>query len=273
MSHFTVLVLTNEKKSVEKLLAPYDEDGTFFRAEQTAHRKAKGGGVRVVRRRPASRWDWWCVGGRWTGLFSDYDAGKDPRNWSVCNLCGGTGTRPDMIHGHLTSEPAVTPPGTIGNPATYKIVKTSPGRAADLKPHVNVWPGEKEPHVSAFMAVIASHVRFEAGWKGKPGAAWESYTTGCNGCDGSGASRNFGNIETPEAQDVLPVKEILAKYADGKHTTHAVVTPDGVWYENGEMGWFATVKDEKKPGKWHAEWLALLKKHKDMTATLVDAHV
>jgi hypothetical protein len=43
---------------------------------------------------PNGKWDWWTVGGRWTGVFTpDYDPQKDPRNLEKCYLCEGTGTR------------------------------------------------------------------------------------------------------------------------------------------------------------------------------------
>lgn len=42
-------------------------------------------------------WDWWQIGGRWTGVWSDYEPESDPRNVEVCTLCGGSGTRPDGI--------------------------------------------------------------------------------------------------------------------------------------------------------------------------------
>jgi hypothetical protein len=43
--------------------------------------------------REGSKWDWWVIGGRWTGLLTDYEPSKDPRNMEVCNICNGTGTR------------------------------------------------------------------------------------------------------------------------------------------------------------------------------------
>lgn len=41
-------------------------------------------------------WDWYQIGGRWTGLFDGYDPESDPENIQTCELCRGTGTRPDM---------------------------------------------------------------------------------------------------------------------------------------------------------------------------------
>lgn len=65
MSHFTVTVvvprdrvdetspatqLNSVNEFVTSVLAPYDENDEFFR--------------------PGSRWDWWVIGGRWTGYFA-----------------------------------------------------------------------------------------------------------------------------------------------------------------------------------------------------------
>lgn len=46
-----------------------------------------------------SRWDWWQIGGRFTGQLSlvEYDPAKDPDNIELCWLCNGTGTRTDMM--------------------------------------------------------------------------------------------------------------------------------------------------------------------------------
>jgi hypothetical protein len=41
-------------------------------------------------------WDWYQIGGRWTGLFDGYDPEKDSANIVVCQLCNGTGDRPDL---------------------------------------------------------------------------------------------------------------------------------------------------------------------------------
>lgn len=43
------------------------------------------------------RWNWYQIGGRWTGHFSDYDPEKDPANIETCRLCEGTGRRCDEI--------------------------------------------------------------------------------------------------------------------------------------------------------------------------------
>jgi hypothetical protein len=40
-----------------------------------------------------ARWDWYQIGGRWTGHFTGYQPDKDPANIEPCDLCGGTGDR------------------------------------------------------------------------------------------------------------------------------------------------------------------------------------
>src|SRR5216684_5313693 len=73
MSHFLTLVIADSEEQVEKLLAPYNENGEWFK--------------------DGSRWDWWQIGGRWTGCLDGYDPDKDPTNVEICNICDGTGKR------------------------------------------------------------------------------------------------------------------------------------------------------------------------------------
>lgn len=40
-------------------------------------------------------WDWWQIGGRYTGKYSEYDPKADPANTETCYLCEGTGRRED----------------------------------------------------------------------------------------------------------------------------------------------------------------------------------
>ena len=57
-------------KAVEEAMGPHEEQGGF--------------------------WDWYQIGGRWTGSFDGYDPETDPANIKTCWLCGGTGKRTDM---------------------------------------------------------------------------------------------------------------------------------------------------------------------------------
>lgn len=42
-----------------------------------------------------TRWDWYQIGGRYTGNLDGYDPYADPANEEICKLCAGTGIRPN----------------------------------------------------------------------------------------------------------------------------------------------------------------------------------
>lgn len=76
MSHFTVAVFTKSgtEKEIARLLAPYDEateDKKYleFEPDEEAdfdeERGERGWWVN-----PNAKWDWWVVGGRWSGLLT-----------------------------------------------------------------------------------------------------------------------------------------------------------------------------------------------------------
>ncbi len=52
-----------------------------------------------------SRWDWWSIGGRYTGVFDGYIPQADPKNWELCDLCGGTDTRVLPFRGNADWRP------------------------------------------------------------------------------------------------------------------------------------------------------------------------
>lgn len=76
MHYFALVFIPAEgavDKHVERLMKPYLEDGN------------------------EGWWDWYQIGGRWTGWLTGYDPTKDPGNIKTCWLCDGTGTRRDMV--------------------------------------------------------------------------------------------------------------------------------------------------------------------------------
>ena len=82
MSHARAIVAipadraNDVQSAIEWEMMPFDENGEWFR--------------------DGSRWDWYVIGGRYTGSLTGYDPEKDPANTKVCSLCGGTGKRTDM---------------------------------------------------------------------------------------------------------------------------------------------------------------------------------
>lgn len=78
----------------------YHEKDTCERCKYGYYTLGDDGEVmKVVRRtNPDSKWDWYIIGGRYSGKFElGYDPEKDPANIETCDLCGGTGIRNDSV--------------------------------------------------------------------------------------------------------------------------------------------------------------------------------
>jgi hypothetical protein len=53
----------------------------------------------------------------------------------------------------------------------------------------------------------------------------------------------------------------------------ALVTPDGMWHQRGQMGWFACVSNEKPQHEWDDKIKSILASHHDHMIVGVDCHV
>jgi hypothetical protein len=84
--HYSVLVTVNP-----------DENDAYRQAiaKGQSHRGALDNAVESILAPygDGCEWDWYQIGGRWTGLFDGYDPHKDPAHKSKCTYCAGTGTR------------------------------------------------------------------------------------------------------------------------------------------------------------------------------------
>lgn len=153
-----------------------------------------------------SHWDWFQVGGRWTGMWADYDPSTDPDNIEECATCNGTGMRMDDL---------------------------------------GIETRKKDP------------------------------TYKCNGCGGTGKSVKFASHWKKCEGDVQPVENVVNMILSDreKYMPFGFVTPDGVWHEEGNMGWWGIVRDKKESPAWYDECIELLKKHMDCNIVVVDCHI
>ena len=76
MTHFAVAVISDGTKTVDELLAPYQENNMgdcpreyleFF--EDDEYDVDPETGLRGYYENPNARWDWWVLGGRWHGML------------------------------------------------------------------------------------------------------------------------------------------------------------------------------------------------------------
>lgn len=82
MTHFATLVIIppatpDVQMKVAELLAPYDENGEAFA--------------------DTSRWDWWQIGGRYSGQLVGHKWWMESAQYTPCKFCDGTGTRDDTV--------------------------------------------------------------------------------------------------------------------------------------------------------------------------------
>lgn len=88
--------------------------------------------------------------------------------------------------------------------------------------------------------------------------------------DGKGGF-NFGNQHHTVSNNCRPVSEIPLN--DSYYVPFALLKPDGVWDEQGRMGWFCIVKNEKSEDKWEKHVHAELRKYPEHLAIAIDCHV
>jgi hypothetical protein len=53
--------------------------------------------ARAMKPGEGGHWDWYQIGGRWTGALDAYKPEEDPENIQPCKWCLGTGKRKDMV--------------------------------------------------------------------------------------------------------------------------------------------------------------------------------
>jgi hypothetical protein len=102
---------------------------------------------------PDAHWDWFEIGGRWTGrLVEDYDPYRDPDNLETCWMCKGTGKRDDELGRKARAEdPTYTCNVCDGSGQSVKHqLKRFPGDILptrlvpkDIAPHAIVTPDGK----------------------------------------------------------------------------------------------------------------------------------
>jgi hypothetical protein len=104
-----------------------------------------------------------------------------------------------------------------------------------------------------------------------PKSKWDWWVVGgrWHGIVRHGVFREGGDQESlaDNAAPVSDLKENIPEYI------HAIVTPDGAWHEQGRMGWWGMVRDEKPEDAWRSEAAALLLDHRQALAVGCDLHI
>jgi len=97
--HAEIWLKTNKdvETQIENILRPYDEENKVI--QETEEWTDSNGRYHeeTYWTNPNGFYDWYQIGGRYTGSHDNYDPYKDRRNWRTCRLCEGTGYRNDTM--------------------------------------------------------------------------------------------------------------------------------------------------------------------------------
>lgn len=283
MSHFTVLVIGEDP---EKQLQPYheyectgieDEFVKFVPAEENLeeeyleHKKdydslsefaeeyygyyENKNGVYGRKTNPNSKWDWYVLGGRWTGFFKS-------KNTNV-GVVGET--------------------GVFGSPAKSGYIDQGSKAMIDFE----------GMRLEAKEKAIKKYNKIESLMGGKitqPKYLWEDILKDENLIDIDHKRAKYGSQPEIKKFNQNPIQDIVGFRGDIKEfdctaeeygqkafysaiSTFAVIK-DGKWYEKGEMGWWACVSNEKDQRSWDVEFSKLIDSVKDDTLfSVYDCHI
>lgn len=200
---------------------------------------------------PNRKWDWYSLGGRWTGFFKL----KSGRN-------GETGEPGLMTRSAEAGYADVVLKGDIDIEAMREAVRVKASDKFDKAfaiidglPVNESWPsmGERMNYSDEARRLYAEQPRV---------IAWRN----------AKAENIFGWNSSPNDFD-LPKEEFVQAAVNGALSTFAVIK-DGKWYEKGEMGWWGMVSDEKEQSDWNKQFAELLDGLSDDTMlSLYDCHI
>ncbi len=122
-----------------KVSAEAESAHPLFQKPNPKCQNCNGTGTYETTYNPASHWDWYVIGGRWTGALTGYDPHDDPRNMEPCDLCHGTGTRSWSPEDEARKVAVL--PGEVADPpiTETKLIQCNgcEGKGSRLK-----WPSE-----------------------------------------------------------------------------------------------------------------------------------
>jgi len=130
---------------------------------------------------PLALWDWYVIGGRWTGSHDGYDPTEDRQNYKTCFLCGGTGFRNDALGRKAREE---DPSYTCNGCGTYnrEIKKWEHGKfgaglklCGEFKPHAEdvASVDNVKPDLTCYTLIVKGQVFETRKWNDKK-KKWEN---------------------------------------------------------------------------------------------------
>lgn len=205
---------------------------------------------------PNSRWDWYSIGGRWSGYLK---------------------LKPGRTGEKGTS-------GVFGNEVGYDIVTMGDVDWDGMRAE-----GEKkaleyfEKVATAFGGVIPQpEVTWSELWENEKYKEWDTvrkriFYRGQDAIiklESLKKQHNFLDNFDFSLEDFAIGKDKYVKQAGDNAVSFYAIVKDGVWHERGKMGWWAISYNEKSHDEWAEEVKSIFKDLPDETPlTLVDCHI
>lgn len=206
--------------------------------------------AKVIRRtNPNAQWDWWQVGGRWSGFLKlkEGAVGEVGKKGLM-----GSCRNDDLNHCDITRKQDIDFEGMRAKAAAEAAVKWDAAHAIHQGVRWDSWKAVREStpaidearekyHQQAMVKLLHEVL------KRAPFEGVDEYLT--------------------------PREAYVQQAADCACVTFAVVK-DGKWFQKGEMGWWGAVSDAKQQGDWNREFNTLLDDLPgDTVLTVVDCHI
>jgi hypothetical protein len=249
--------------------------------------ECKGSGTYQTTSNPKGYWDWYQIGGRWSGYFDKaYNADEDPANVERCIHCRGTGRRKDKtavewgitplvkevservglstrLYGQLRALLEPKPDAVFGTRVDLDALGSVLLRGADSRRS----PIEESEDPSSDQDRAALNALLEKL------ALLEGEGTLCNGCEGKGTAPKWPTQRGRRDSDMAPTERVVEMANAGeKVIPYAMVTPDGEWHQKGQMGWFGTSSNEMDEDTWREHVYLAYETHPGHMAVAVDCH-
>jgi len=201
---------------------------------------------------PDSKWDWYSVGGRWSGYFK-----KKPETDGILGEPGVFNNKPKPDTADVIKKKDVD----------FEAMMDEYGETATKK-YDAVFEAIKDTPKNESWESIRSRIEnidvARNTYRNQPRVmAFDNLTR---------TSDMFGMFE--DVEDFEVDREIFIQNARNRAISPFAVVKDGVWYQKGEMGWWGMSTDEMTQEEWNKKVVELFDSVPDDTVfTAIDCHI
>ena len=199
---------------------------------------------------PKSQWDWYEIGGRWTGFFTlKPGASGSLGRPGLMTEAGKPGTADQAYRGAVDLEAmlAAHAAGACEQFDRYSAIVAQHAASTPFAVLLDQHDGDIEAARQAFWAQPLIQALSQA---------------------------NLNPTHEDHAAFYGPDRdEFMARQAKRCTCTYAIVA-EGIWQAQGKMGWFGMSSDDRPDEDWHDFWFRMVEPLADDTLlTLVDCHI